>query len=287
MPIDFELARHAMVEQQVRPWEVLDPRVLDALKSSQTVTAQHAIAGQILVIDDNASNRDLLTRQLETHTFAETSGIRAVSGGTWSSSNESIAWSSRNREINPSVSGTAQGFDGLRQGLGLDVVPSMAIARRRRFGPNGFTENNYEPQLDVFYKLTPQLNASLTINTDFSATEVDDRVVNLTRFNLFFPERRDFFIRDSDIFQFGRIGNGTLFGQEGNEAIPTSALQNGRPFFSRNIGLSTTGAQVDIDAGDKQSGRGGRSQLSSSTFECPRVSTASRPLSSFGPWILQ
>ena len=48
--------------------------------------------------------------------------------------------------------------------------------------------------------------ASLTLNTDFSATEVDDRQVNLTRFNLFFPEKRDFFLRDVDIFEFGQIG---------------------------------------------------------------------------------
>jgi hypothetical protein len=86
---------------------------------------------------------------------------------------------------------------------------------------------------------------------------VDDRVVNLTRFNLFFPERRDFFTRDSDIFQFGRIGNGNIFGQEGNEAVPNSAIQNGRPFFSRNIGLSTTGTPLDLNAGAKVSGRAG------------------------------
>src|SRR5690606_6696237 len=118
-------------------------------------------------------------------------------------------------------------------------------------------EETVEPQLDVFYKITPQLNAALTLNTDFSATEVDDRVVNLSRFNLFFPERRDFFLRDSDIFEFGRIGTAPLFGQEGNEALPRAALNNGRPFFSRNIGLSPSGAPVDINAGAKLSGRAG------------------------------
>ena len=107
--------------------------------------------------------------------------------------NENIAWMSRNREINPSTAGTATGLDGLRQGVGLDVVPSMTLRRNRTFGVGSFEEDHYEPQLDVFYKLTPQLNASLTLNTDFSATEVDDRQVNLTRFNLFFPEKRDFF----------------------------------------------------------------------------------------------
>ena len=50
----------------------------------------------------------------------------------------------------------------------------------------------------------------LTLNTDFSATEVDDRQVNLTRFGLFFPERRDFFLQDADIFEFGRIGQRSM-----------------------------------------------------------------------------
>lgn len=169
--------------------------------------------------------------------------------------NEEIGWISRNRLINPSIAGTVTGFNGLQQGLGLDVVPYIIARQERRFGAAGREETSVEPQLDMYYKVTPQLNAALTINTDFSATEVDDRVVNLTRFNLFFPERRDFFTRDSDIFQFGRIGNGTIFGQEGNEAIPNAASQNGRPFFSRNIGLSTNGAPVDLDVGAKLSGR--------------------------------
>ncbi|MEY4642718.1 MAG: hypothetical protein RLZZ227_2712 [Pseudomonadota bacterium] len=172
--------------------------------------------------------------------------------------NESIAWVSRNRQVNPGVAGTITGLNGLRQGLGLDIVPSMTLREDRVYGPVGFREQNFEPQLDVFYKLTPQLNASLTLNTDFSAAEVDDRQVNLTRFNLFFPERRDFFIRESDIFEFGQIGTGGFQqGSGGNPAIPSAAAQNGRPFFSRRIGLSTTGAPVDINAGAKVSGRVG------------------------------
>ncbi|MDR2213579.1 MAG: carbohydrate binding family 9 domain-containing protein [Pseudomonadales bacterium] len=171
--------------------------------------------------------------------------------------NEEIGWISRNRLMNPSIAGTASGLSGLQQGLGLDVVPYFIARREKIFGNPGQVENAIEPQLDLFYKLTPRLNAALTLNTDFSATEVDDRVVNLTRFSLFFPERRDFFTRDSDIFQFGRIGNGALFGQEGNDAIPSAALQNGRPFFSRNIGLSSRGTPVDLNVGAKLSGRAG------------------------------
>jgi len=170
---------------------------------------------------------------------------------------EEIGWVSRNRLLNPSIAGTATGLEDLRQGLGLDVVPYLVMRQERVFGPAGYDDQALEPQIDMFYKITPQLNAALTINTDFSATEVDTRQVNLTRFNLFFPEQRDFFIRDADIFQFGRIGVGANFNEEGNDAMPRSPLQNGRPFFSRRIGLSPGGQPVDINVGAKVSGRTG------------------------------
>ena len=171
--------------------------------------------------------------------------------------NENIAWMSLNREVNPSTSGTATGLEGLRQGVGLDIVPSLALRRNRNFGPGGFEENHFEPQLDVFYKVTPQLNASLTLNTDFSATEVDDRQVNLTRFNLFFPEKRDFFLRDVDIFEFGRIGSGGFNSGSGtgSPAASNSSRQSARPFFSRKIGLGPNGQIIDLVGGVKLSGR--------------------------------
>ncbi len=171
--------------------------------------------------------------------------------------NESIAWVSRNRQVNPGVAGTISGMSGMRQGLGLDIVPSVTLRKERIFRPLGSSDQNFEPQLDVYYKLTPQLNASLTLNTDFSAAEVDDRQVNLTRFNLFFPEQRDFFIRESDIFEFGQIGTGGFQSGSGNPAIPSASAQNARPFFSRRIGLSTVGEPVGINAGAKLSGRVG------------------------------
>jgi len=170
--------------------------------------------------------------------------------------NETVAWVSRNRAYNPSVSGLAVGFSGLEQGLGLDVVPSVSATNRKDFATSE-SESDAEPSLDVAYKLTPQLNASLTINTDFSATEVDDRQVNLTRFGLFFPEKRDFFLHEADIFEFGGIG-----GQRQSQIPGLNTLaQNGRPFFSRSIGLSSTGQPVDLNYGGKVSGRVGRWEL--------------------------
>ena len=170
--------------------------------------------------------------------------------------NETVAWVSRNRAYNPAVSGLAVGFAGLEQGVGLEVVPSVAASDRKNFA-TGVSGSDVEPSLDLAYRLTPQLNASLTINTDFSATEVDDRQVNLTRFGLFFPEKRAFFLREADIFEFGGIG-----GQR-QSVIPglNTLAQNGRPFFSRRIGLSTTGEIVDLEYGGKISGRIGGWEL--------------------------
>jgi hypothetical protein len=152
---------------------------------------------------------------------------------------ERMGWVSRNRNTDPSTSGIAVGFEGLEQGVGLDLVPSASVSQRRFFAPKS-SATDTDPSLDVFYKITPSLTGALTINTDFSATEVDDRQVNLTRFGLFFPEKRDFFLQDSDIFEFGGLDD------------------NGRPFFSRSIGLSALGEPVDLDVGGKITGRIGR-----------------------------
>jgi hypothetical protein len=153
--------------------------------------------------------------------------------------NEGMAWNSRNRQTDLSTMGDITGISQIQQGRGLDVVPSVSYHDRRAIGPVA-AESATEPSVDVFYKITPQLNASLTVNTDFSATEVDDRQVNLTRFSLFFPERRDFFLQDVDIFLFGRL------------------QQDGRPFFSRRLGINSAGQPVPLDVGGKVSGRIGR-----------------------------
>ncbi len=152
---------------------------------------------------------------------------------------ERTGWVSRNRNSDPSTSGTVAGLVGLEQGVGLDVVPSLSVNELRRFDGTATTTDT-DPSLDVFYKLTPSLTSALTINTDFSATEVDDRQVNLTRFGLFFPEKRDFFLQDADIFEFGGL------------------QQNGRPFFSRRVGLSDDGEPIDLRVGGKLTGRVGR-----------------------------
>jgi hypothetical protein len=167
--------------------------------------------------------------------------------------NEEMAWVSLDRSYNPTIMGEMSGMEGMDQGVGLDIVPSFAAIRQREYSPSG-SEQNYEPSLDAFYRLTPSLNAALTINTDFSAAEVDNRQVNLGRFNLFFPERRDFFNNDSDLFQFGGISN--MAG--GNSASTGGSRENARPYFSRKLGLAADGSPVDINYGGRISGRVGR-----------------------------
>tara|TARA_B100001175_G_scaffold315831_1_gene328267 strand:+ start:1743 stop:3857 length:2115 start_codon:yes stop_codon:yes gene_type:complete len=81
-----------------------------------------------------------------------------------------------------------------------------------------FTSNQFNPGADIKFNLTSSLNLDITINPDFSQAEVDQQVTNLDRFELFFPERRQFFLENADLF-----GN---FGYD-----------NIRPFFSRRIGL--------------------------------------------------
>ena len=166
--------------------------------------------------------------------------------------NESVGWVSRNRTQNPGISGELTGLLDLDQGVGLDLVPSVT-ANNRRWYMTDTDNSEFEPSLDAFYKITPALNASFTLNTDFSATEVDDRQVNLTRFGLFFPEQRDFFLQDADIFEFGRIGQ-----REQGSPFDRPLEENARPFFSRTIGLSALGQPVDLEAGGKLSGRIGR-----------------------------
>ncbi|MDH4054141.1 MAG: carbohydrate binding family 9 domain-containing protein, partial [Gammaproteobacteria bacterium] len=147
-------------------------------------------------------------------------------------------WSSHERQDWPAYGGEVHGIDNIKQGVGLDLVPSVSMSQSRDLVLGGDT-SNFEPSLDARYRITPSLSAILTLNTDFSAAEVDELQVALDRFSLFYPEKRDFFLQDAGIFEFGNIGT------------------NGRPFFSRRIGLSEDGEAVGIDGGVKLTGRMG------------------------------
>ena len=96
------------------------------------------------------------------------------------------------------------------------------------------------------YGLTQNLTADFTYNTDFAQVEVDEQQVNLTRFSLFFPEKREFFLEGQGIFEFGGAGS---------RGASTPIL-----FFSRRIGLSGTHA-VPIVGGGRLTGKVGRLTL--------------------------
>ena len=166
---------------------------------------------------------------------------------------ERMAWESRNGAVNPTVSGEMYGLQGLNQGIGLDVIPSASsiYTKDREIS---ITDSDLDSSLDINYKITPSINGLVTFNTDFAATEVDWRKLDLQRFSLFFPEKRAFFLTDFDIFQFGGVPSGGGFR---GRAVGMRSGTNGLAFFSSRIGLTSERAPVDLIGGAKISGRAG------------------------------
>ena len=103
----------------------------------------------------------------------------------------------------------------------------------------------------VKYGITQNLTADFTVNTDFAQVEADEQQVNLTRFSLFFPEKREFFLENQGVFGFGGAGARGPFG--GSAETPIM-------FYSRRIGLSD-GREVPIVAGGRLTGRAGQYTL--------------------------
>ncbi len=137
--------------------------------------------------------------------------------------------------------GEMRGLTGIRQGLGVEVRPFISTKYKDDTvsGEKGWDS---KPGGDLTYNVTPSLKANATVNTDFAEAEVDERVVNLTRFPLFFPEKRDFFLQDSSLFSFGGGGSAV-------------------PYYSRRIGLSEDGTPVDIREGGRLTGRIGNTRV--------------------------
>ncbi|MCZ6485521.1 MAG: DUF5916 domain-containing protein [Acidobacteria bacterium] len=161
--------------------------------------------------------------------------------------NEENLWSGHARNQGlfhlPSA-GLLTGISEVSQGLGLDVKPYLVgtLANEPGRGSPAFI-GDADVGMDLFYNLTPGLRANFTVNTDFAQTEVDQRRVNLTRFSLFFPEKRDFFLDGSTFFNFYLA---RTFGSSGSPV---------QPFFSRRIGLDENGIPQKIDFGVKLTGQ--------------------------------
>ena len=115
--------------------------------------------------------------------------------------------------------------------------------------------------LDVKYGLTQNLVADLTVNTDFAQVEADLQQVNLTRFSLFFPEKREFFLENQGVFAFGGTGIGP-FAAGGDTPVL---------FYSRRIGLQD-GQETPIRAGGRLTGRIGKF-----TIGAMNIQTADEP----------
>jgi len=112
------------------------------------------------------------------------------------------------------------------------------LGQTRRGGELSGTETDSEVGFDVKYSITPSLTLDLTYNTDFAQVEADEQQVNLDRFNLFFPEKRPFFLENAGQFE---VGNGAEV----------------ELFFSRRIGIGDDGEEIPVDAGARLSGKVG------------------------------
>lgn len=141
-----------------------------------------------------------------------------------------------------SDSGLLEGLEGISQGIGLDLSPYLIGGMNTLRGEKN--KYHFDGGLDMFYQITPSLKASLSINTDFAETEVDDRQINLTRFSLYFPEKRDFFLDGSNYFKFGIEG-------DDNNPYRNSVA----PFFSRRLGLDNNGNMLPVNYAAKITGQ--------------------------------
>ena len=169
--------------------------------------------------------------------------------------NENSYWSPLRRIHNlsrVSMAGTYEGLQGLKPGANVRVKP-YALANLNKLGNRSF-DHDYDAGIDVKYGVTSGLTWDFTVNTDFSQVEADEQQVNLTRFSLFFPEKRDFFLENSGVFQFGSGNTGGGGGANGGRQ---NVSQDMIFFFSRQIGLSETGDAIPILAGTRMTGRVG------------------------------
>ncbi len=167
--------------------------------------------------------------------------------------NEDVLWRSwsRNNEGFNRVSraGHLEGLDDLpRTGVNLELKPYvLGGAAQTRNGLGGLdADGQLDVGFDAKYEIRPGLVLDATLNTDFAQVEADDEQVNLTRFSLFFPEKRDFFLENSGIFEFGERG---FFGP------PPYLL-----FFSRRIGIAPEG-EVPVLGGLRLTGRVGSQRV--------------------------
>ncbi len=160
--------------------------------------------------------------------------------------NEAYQWDNARQQVSffrPSELGTIEGFGEVDAGIGVDVVPyvSTNLSRDRSAADDGW-DSDLDAGGEIYWRITPSMKLATTVFTDFAETEADGRQINLNRFPLFFPEKRDFFLDGSGYFAFGA-----------SDAASTTFL----PFFSRRIGLGSDGTPIPLLGGIKLTGRSG------------------------------
>ncbi len=166
--------------------------------------------------------------------------------------NEEVLWQGWSRDgggfHRVSLAGHLEGLQGLpATGRNLELKPYLLGGQRRTRDEDGEMAQDWEGDtgLDLKTEVRPGLVLDLTLNTDFAQVEVDDQQVNLTRFSLFYPEKRGFFLENSGIFDFGFPGS----------PFETPPFQL---FFSRRIGIQEKeGEVVPILGGARLTGRVG------------------------------
>jgi hypothetical protein len=165
--------------------------------------------------------------------------------------NEEVFWAPINRDASLFRISLAGHLTDLSQippaSLNLRVKPFVVgEAQRSIFEPLFTDEDDIRGGLDARWGLTQSLTLDLTYKTDFAQVEVDDQQVNLTRFSLFFPEKREFFLENAGLFEFSDAGS------KGFDSPPLL-----KTFFSRRIGIGPDGETVPVLAGARLTGRVG------------------------------
>ncbi len=172
--------------------------------------------------------------------------------------NEDVYWSplgEREYIHKMSRAGTLRGLEQIRAGRNFLLKPYvMALRGSGTDLSEDARGNDYDGGLDLKYGITPRMTLDLTYRTDFSQVEVDQEQINLTRFSLFFPERRDFFLENSGTFTFGDVR-----GMSGDPRTGAS-LRDFSLFHSRQIGLSGR-SPVPMEVGGRLTGGVGRFEL--------------------------
>jgi hypothetical protein len=172
--------------------------------------------------------------------------------------NEDSYWAPLQRQFRShkmSRAGTLTGLSQLQQGRNLTVKPYLSAATiggdaRAALGDDGAA---VDAGFDLKYGLTSRLTLDVSALTDFSQVEVDQEQVNLTRFSLFFPEKRDFFLENDGIFTLGDVTE--------RNTRTGSGPRDFKLFYSRSIGLSRERRPIDILGGARVSGRAGSTEI--------------------------